>query len=135
MDDDELDDLVLQGHGGAIADPENYVDDPNEKKKEKLNERLKCEMVKIAEEASRQYSVRISPQFAQCLTELTSTYVHTLANDLAAFAQHRKGKVITHDDVLLAVRKMPAVVDQVNAVLPENLVAKKSRQTKLTTMQ
>jgi hypothetical protein len=37
--------------------------------------------------------------------------------------------------VLLAVRKMPAVVDQVNAVLPENLVAKKSRQTKLTTMQ
>ena len=119
MDDDELDDLVLQGHGGAIADPENYVDDPNEKK----------------EEASRQYSVRISPQFAQCLTELTSTYVHTLANDLAAFAQHRKGKVITHDDVLLAVRKMPAVVDQVNAVLPENLVAKKSRQTKLTTMQ
>ena len=127
MDDDELDDLVLQGHGGAIADPENYVDDPNEK--------LKCEVVKIAEEASRQYSVRISPQFAQCLTELTSTYVHTLANDLAAFAQHRKGKVITHDDVLLAVRKMPAVVDQVNAVLPENLVAKKSRQTKLTTMQ
>ena len=111
------------------------MDDPNEKKKEKLNERLKCEVVKIAEEASRQYSVRISPQFAQCLTELTSTYVHTLANDLAAFAQHRKGKVITHDDVLLAVRKMPAVVDQVNAVLPENLVAKKSRQTKLTTMQ
>ena len=53
IDDDELDDLVLQGHGGAIADPDRHVDDPNEKKKEKLNARLKCEVVKIAEEASR----------------------------------------------------------------------------------
>ena len=76
--------------------------------------------------------MRISPKFAQCLTELTSTYVHTLADDLAAFAQHRKGKVITHDDVLLAVRKMPSVLDGVHAVLPPDLVAKKSRQPKLT---
>ena len=58
--------------------------------------------------------------------------VHTLADDLAAFAQHRKGKVITHDDVLLAVRKMPSVLDGVHAVLPPDLVAKKSRQPKLT---
>ena len=132
IDDDELDDLVLQGHGGAIADPDRHVDDPNEKKKEKLNARLKCEVVKIAEEASREHGVRISPKFAQCLTELTSTYVHTLADDLAAFAQHRKGKVITHDDVLLAVRKMPSVLEGVHAVLPPDLVAKKSRQPKLT---
>jgi histone H3/H4 len=39
-----------------------------------------------------------------------------LASDLSAFAQHRRGKTINHEDVLLAVRNMPALIETVNAV-------------------
>ena len=77
IDDDELDDLVLQGHGGAIADPDRHVDDPNEKKKEKLNARLKGRGGQDRRGGFEEYGVRISPKFAQCLTELTSTYAKT----------------------------------------------------------
>jgi histone H3/H4 len=33
--------------------------------------------------------------------ELTMSYADRLADDLWAFSQHRKGKTVTHEDVLL----------------------------------
>jgi histone H3/H4 len=52
-------------------------------------------------------------------------YALGLADDVRAFAQHRKSKTVTHEDVLLAVRKVGDAVSKVNAVLPEQLRPKK----------
>lgn len=128
MADDEIDDLVLEGHGGAIHHPD-HEDDPNATRRAALEARLKCEVIRVAEEAAKDKGCRISPHVAQCLTELTMSYAEHLAEDLWAFAQHRKGKNITHEDVLLAVRKIPAVRESVHALLPPDL--KRKRQTTL----
>ena len=128
MADDEIDDLVLEGHGGVIQHA-GHEDDPNASRREALEARLKCEVIRVAEEAAKGKGCRISPHVAQCLTELTMSYADHLAEDLHAFAQHRKGKVITHEDVLLAVRRLPAVKESVHALLPSDL--KRKRQTTL----
>ena len=126
--DDEIDNMVLEGHGGAIAHA-GHEDDPNATRREALEARLKCEVIRVAEEAARGRGCRISPHVAQCLTELTMSYADQLAEDLWAFAQHRKGKTITHEDVLLAVRKIPAVKESVHALLPPDV--KRKKQTTL----
>ena len=126
--DDEIDNLVLEGHGGVIHHT-GHEDNPNARRREALETRLKFEVIRIAEEAAKGKGCRISPHVAQCLTELTMSYADHLAEDLLAFAHHRKGKTITHDDVLLAVRKIPAVKESVYALLPSDL--KRKRQTTL----
>ena len=123
---EDIDDLVLAGHGGIVHHADVDVDPPDEKRRQALEARLKCEVIRIAEEAARGSGCRISPQVAQCLTELTMSYADQLADDLSAFAQHRKGKTVTHEDVLLAVRRIPAVRDSVQALLPSE---KRKRQT------
>ena len=48
-------------------------EDPHAARRAALHARLKCEVVKIAEEAARERGCRVSPQVAQCLCELTMT--------------------------------------------------------------
>ena len=108
MASEEIDDLVLEGHGGAIHDP-SHLDDPNAGKQEALAARLKCEIIKISEEAAKARKIRVSPMVAQCVTELTMDYAEHFAKDILAFSKHRKGKTIALEDVKLAIRKLPMV--------------------------
>ena len=118
---DELDALVLEGHGGALNPEAGDGTEDFERRHAALQDRLKCDVITVAEEVAKEKACRVSPQFAQCLAELTMTYALGLADDVHAFAQHRKGKTVTHEDVLLAVRKVGQAVSSVNAVLPEHL--------------
>jgi centromere protein S len=52
MADDDIDELVLAGHGGAIQDP-GHEDDPNAARRAALEARLKCEVIRVAEEAAK----------------------------------------------------------------------------------
>jgi histone H3/H4 len=126
---DELDALVLEGHGGALNPEADDDAEDFDRRHAALLDRLKCDVITVAEEVAKNKGCRISPQFAQCLAELTMTYAVTLGDDVHAFAQHRKGKTVTHEDVLLAIRKVGPAVASVNAVLPEHL--RPRRQTPL----
>ena len=131
MDPDELDELVLEGHGGAIEDAAD-ADDPDADRRKALERRLKCEVIAVAEEVARELGesgIRVSPQFMQCLVELTWSYAETLASDVHAFANHRNGKKVNHEDVLLAVRNVPIVKEAATAALPSSL--RRKRQTTL----
>ena len=131
MASEEIDDLVLEGHGGAIHDP-SHLDDPNAGKQEALAARLKCEIIKISEEAAKARKIRVSLIVAQCVTELTMDYAEHFAKDILAFSKHRKGKTIALEDVKLAIRKLPRVEASVEECLPEELRTKRPRQTTLT---
>ncbi len=122
---DELDALVLEGHGGNLNPGEGDETESLDRRFNALQERLKCDVITVAEEVAKKNDCRISPQFSQCLAELTMQYALGLADDVRAFAQHRKSKTVTHEDVLLAVRKVGDAVSKVNAVLPEQLRPKK----------
>lgn len=131
IDPDELDELVLEGHGGAIEDAAD-ADDPDADRRKALERRLKCEVIAVAEEVARERGesgIRVSPQFMQCLVELTWSYAETLASDVHAFANHRNGKKVNHEDVLLAVRNVPIVKEAATAALPSSL--RRKRQTTL----
>ena len=91
MASEEIDDLVLEGHGGAIHDP-SHLDDPNAGKQEALAARLKCEIIKISEEAAKARKIRVSPMVAQCVTELTMDYAEHFAKDILAFSKHGRGR-------------------------------------------
>jgi centromere protein S len=131
MDPDELDELVLEGHGGAIEDAAD-ADDPDADRRTALERRLKCEVIAVAEEVARERGesgIRVSPQFMQCIVELTWSYAETLASDVHAFANHRNGKKVNHEDVLLAVRNVPIVKEAATAALPSSL--RRKRQSTL----
>ena len=53
MDPDELDELVLEGHGGAIEDAAD-ADEPDADRRGALEKRLKCEVIAVAEEVARE---------------------------------------------------------------------------------
>ena len=129
---DDLDALVLEGHGGAL-NPESAANgtahDSLGQRHAALQDRLKCDVITVAEEVAKKKACRISPQFAQCLAELTMQYAMVLSDDVYAFAQHRKGKSVTHEDVLLAIRKVGDATAAVHATLPEHL--RPRRQTTL----
>ena len=71
----------------------------------------------VAEEAAGEHGRMISPQVAQVLSELTWTYAETLGSDLALFAKHAKRSGVTVDDVILAVRKSPTLVEAMRETL------------------
>ena len=131
MDPDELDELVQAGHGGAIEDAADAEVDPDAARRAALDARLKCEVIAIVEEAARARGCRVSPLFAQCATEMTSQYARTLSDDLHAFAAHRKSKVVSHEDVLLACRRIRHVRDAVARTVPANLRSARGKQKKL----
>ena len=70
-------------------------------KQEALAARLKCEIIKISEEAAKARKIRVSPMVAQCVTELTMDYAEHFAKDILAFSKHRKGKTIALEDVTI----------------------------------
>jgi centromere protein S len=68
-DDTDIDELVLAGHGGALHHADDGVD-PNEARRDALERRLKCEVIRVAEEAAREKGVQVSPHVAQVPTPL-----------------------------------------------------------------
>ena len=85
-------------------------------------------VIAVAEEVARERgesAMRVSPQFMHCLVELTWSYAETLASDVHAFANHRNGKKVNHEDVLLAVRNVPIVKEAATAALPSSLRRKR----------
>ena len=84
---DELDALVLEGHGGALNPEAGDGTEDFERRHAALQDRLKCDVITVAEEVAKEKACRVSPQFAQCLAELTMTYALGLADDVHAFAQ------------------------------------------------
>ena len=131
MDPDELDELVLEGHGGAIEDAAD-ADDPDADRRGALEKRLKCEVIAVAEEGrGNAGSPRCASRRSSCSASSSSpwSYAETLASDVHAFANHRNGKKVNHEDVLLAVRNVPIVKEAATAALPSSL--RRKRQTTL----
>jgi len=65
-DDTDIDELVLAGHGGALHHADDGVD-PNEARREALERRLKCEVIRVAEEAARRRESRSPLTSRRCL--------------------------------------------------------------------
>ena len=94
---DELDALVLEGHGGALNPEAGDGTEDFERRHAALQDRLKCDVITVAEEVAKEKACRVSPQFAQCLAELTMTYALGLADDVPDAYFHLGG-----DEVAIA---------------------------------
>ena len=64
---DELDALVLEGHGGALNPEAGDGTEDFERRHAALQDRLKCDVITVAEEVAKEKACRVSPQLAQQL--------------------------------------------------------------------
>ena len=86
---------------------------------QRLRAAIELAVADICSEVSENTAVKISPEVATTIAELTVDKAQRSAQDLEAFAQHAKRSNVTGEDVKLLTRRNPHLV-RVNG--PEILV-------------
>ena len=77
---------------------------------QRLRAAIELAVADICSEVSENTAVKISPEVATTIAELTVDKAQRSAQDLEAFAQHAKRSNITGEDLKLLTRRNPHLV-------------------------
>jgi len=83
---------------------------------QRLRAAIELAVADICSEVSENTAVKISPEVATTIAELTVDKAQRSAQDLEAFAQHAKRSNITGEDVKLLTRRNPHLTQQLAAL-------------------
>jgi len=83
---------------------------------QRLRAAIELAVADICSEVSDNTAVKISPEVAATIAELTVDKAQRSAQDLEAFAQHAKRSNITGEDVKLLTRRNPHLTQQLAAL-------------------